>query len=310
MEISVFVLTKDRCDKLIETIKSVQKQTVKPKEIVVVDNGSSDETSEMVNKLFPEIHLIRLHKNFGIITGRNIGIKNCKGEIIFFFDDDAELLNDYTFSKVLNLFKSKQEIGVVTLNIKDLKNTLKFNNKEDYIETVSFSGGVSFIRKELFNEVGMFDDQFYTRAEENDFSLRLLNLGYSVIALPSIKVLHKVLPKRETNIAKYYSFRNKSIILLRYFPIKYILIEFTWHFLNNLINSIKTGWILLFIKGLYEVVFKVKIERKLISNRCLLKYLQLKSHEYSTNNSTGFFSYLKSKFINYITEFIQKEKDV
>jgi GT2 family glycosyltransferase len=308
MDLSVFILTKDRYEKLVEAIRSIQCQSIQPQEIIIVDNGSIDGTPENILTEFPNdnIKLIKLHKNFGIVVGRNIGIKNCTGDIIFFFDDDAELIDKYTFKKVIYLFQERKEIGVITLNILDLSNKLKYNIKEKIIETPSFSGGVSFIRRNLFDEIGVFDDQFYNYAEENDFSIRLLASGYKIIALPNVKILHKVTQKRFTNRIKYYSFRNKLIILLRYFPAKYIIFEFLWIFFSNLIDSIKNRWFFLFIKSFYEIIFRINIDRKVISSQYIVKYLQLKKLSSQYNKNYGFLNTLKNNAINKLLRMYKK----
>jgi GT2 family glycosyltransferase len=308
MDLSVFILTKDRYEKLVEAIRSIQCQSIQPQEIIIVDNGSIDGTPENILAEFPNdnIKLIKLHKNFGIVVGRNIGIKNCTGDIIFFFDDDAELIDKYTFKKVIYLFQERKEIGVITLNILDLSNKLKYNIKEKIIKTPSFSGGVSFIRRNLFDELGVFDDQFYNYAEENDFSIRLLASGYKIIALPNVKILHKVTQKRFTNRIKYYSFRNKLIILLRYFPAKYIIFEFLWIFFSNLIDSIKNRWFFLFIKSFYEIIFRINIDRKVISSQYIVKYLQLKKLSSQYNKNYGFLNTLKNNAINKLLRMYKK----
>ena len=307
MDLSVFILTKDRYENLVAAIKSVQCQSIQPKEIVIVDNGSIDGTPENIIEEFPKINfkLIKLHKNFGIVTGRNIGIKNCAGDIIFFFDDDAELINKKTFSIVSDLFDNEKDVGIVTLNIVDLDNKLKYNTIEKIIETSSFSGGVSFIRKNLFDQIGMFDDKFYNYAEENDFSIRVLTLDYKIVALPEIKILHKVNQKRINNRNRYYSFRNKIIILFRYFPIIYILIESSWIFFGNLINSFKNGWTFLFIIALYEIIFKIDVNRSVIKGNHLIKYLKLKKEPYNKVDC-NFAERIKGKMIDILLKIYDK----
>ena len=60
-EISVIIPTYNRCDLLKRAINSVIKQTIAPKEIIIVDNGSTDQTYQMVLSLFPEINLSLIH---------------------------------------------------------------------------------------------------------------------------------------------------------------------------------------------------------------------------------------------------------
>ena len=76
-DISVVIPTHNRCELLNRAITSVLNQTIRTKEIFIVDNGSTDNTYEMICSLFPEISYIH-EKRKGVSIARNIGIKNCQ----------------------------------------------------------------------------------------------------------------------------------------------------------------------------------------------------------------------------------------
>ena len=84
--VSVIIPTFNRLNKLIKAIDSVQKQTYKNYEIIVVDNSSVDGTVEYLNKLNDDkIVKINIHNNGNIAKSRNLGINNSKGDILAFF---------------------------------------------------------------------------------------------------------------------------------------------------------------------------------------------------------------------------------
>ena len=86
-EISVIIPTYNRCDLLKRAINSVIKQTITPKEIIIVDNGSTDQTYQMVSSLFPEINYF-IEKKRGVSAARNKGILESKSKWIAFLDSD------------------------------------------------------------------------------------------------------------------------------------------------------------------------------------------------------------------------------
>ena len=85
--ISVVIPTLNRCSLLQKAIESVLKQTLVPSEIIVVDNGSTDDTKKMVCSLYPNINYLVEDKS-GVSAARNKGIKVAKSEWIAFLDSD------------------------------------------------------------------------------------------------------------------------------------------------------------------------------------------------------------------------------
>lgn len=97
MEISVVIPTYNRESTIQKTLESVLNQTSRPMEIIVVDDGSTDRTIDIVKGIKVEnsiIRLIRMKRNRGAQAARNIGIKVAKGEWIAFLDSDDEWTND------------------------------------------------------------------------------------------------------------------------------------------------------------------------------------------------------------------------
>ena len=86
-DISIVIPTYNRCELLKRAVKSVLNQTIKTREIIIVDNGSTDNTYEMISSLYPEITYIH-EKRKGVSIARNLGIKNSHSSWIAFLDSD------------------------------------------------------------------------------------------------------------------------------------------------------------------------------------------------------------------------------
>ena len=89
MKISVIIPTYNRIFFLKRSIDSVLEQSLKPYEVIIVDDGSSDGTSTMIKKNYPKINLI-CQENKGVSAARNIGIRASSGDWVCFLDSDDE----------------------------------------------------------------------------------------------------------------------------------------------------------------------------------------------------------------------------
>lgn len=176
-KLSVIIVTFNRANLLNELLKSLQKQSFKDFEIIVVDNNSKDNTKEIIisyNFLY-----IKLIKNFGASIGRNIGLKYAEGEIVCFLDDDA--IVDETF--VESHHDAHIENDILCLRGKVLpKSKAIYNCKSQHYDlgdeiipsVIDIEGNSSF-KKFILDDVGGFDpDLFIHKHEGIDITYRIL----------------------------------------------------------------------------------------------------------------------------------------
>jgi GT2 family glycosyltransferase len=219
-------------------------------EVFVVDNDSQDGSVEMIRQKFPQIVLIALEKNIGFGAANNIAIKKAKSDNIFLLNPDTELTSDFLSNileyaknnpaidfigpKILNIDNSVQLsvrrspdllsqilvlfklINIPVLN-KLLNNYLLKNfdySKEQDVEQIM--GAAMFIRRRVFDKIGIFDKKFFTWFEEVDLCLRASQVGIKIKYWPGASVIHKGGESfsQANNLKKQLIF-NKS--LLHYF---------------------------------------------------------------------------------------------
>lgn len=90
--VSLVICVWNRRDDLRENLQAIEKQTLPPLEVIVVDNASQDGTAAMVRDEFPDVRLIRLpHSGYGACEAFNIGFATARGELIGILDDDIVL---------------------------------------------------------------------------------------------------------------------------------------------------------------------------------------------------------------------------
>jgi glycosyltransferase involved in cell wall biosynthesis len=189
------------CEQFIaEAIDSVLQQGYDPLEIVVIDDGSTDKTADVVKGLSGNI-FYHYQNNAGIAEARNKGLELAGGEWIGFIDAD-----DVWLDNKLNL-----QAGILSQN-PDIEMVigflvpLPFENRNDVTEKQIKTGkialalqlGSTLIRKSVFNKIGGFDPEL-TMAEDSDWFFRVMEADVRVHVLQEIVQLYR---QHDNNITK------------------------------------------------------------------------------------------------------------
>ncbi|EKT4072080.1 hypothetical protein C7E17_00720 [Stenotrophomonas maltophilia] len=167
------------------------------REIIVVDNASTDGGAELVESLFPDVLVVRNSKN-GCSSGRNLGVQHASGSMIAFFDSDQWLTSRGTFEEALSILAGNSRIGAVgwaagwfsggtesvggpIADYLPARATLTPEYRElGYRTDIAYLGsGGMFLRRVTFDAVGGFDEAYDpTCFEDTDISFGVLNAGY------------------------------------------------------------------------------------------------------------------------------------
>lgn len=180
-----------------DCLDSIFEQTLKPYEIIVVDNGSTDGAVDLIKKRYPTVRLIELGKNTGFTGGVNTGIKAAKGDYVFLFNNDAKMEKDCLQKLISTAQKENSDITqcVILTNNGRLIDSVgdeyskwgipypgMRNQPAELVPKhdkpiFSASGGASLYKRSLFEEIGYFDESFFAYFEDVDISMRahLLN---------------------------------------------------------------------------------------------------------------------------------------
>ena len=186
-KVSIIIPTYNRAHLIGRAIKSVLNQTYQDFEIIVVDDGSTDNMEEVVKKFQKKnkrIRYIRHKENKGEAAARNTGIKAAKGEYIAFQDSDDEWFPE-KLEKQMEVFESApSKVGVVYTGFYRVKNNKKtyipsswVKQKEGDIHKELLKGNfvgtpAMVVKKECFEKVGMFDENL-PQLEDWELVIRL-----------------------------------------------------------------------------------------------------------------------------------------
>jgi len=242
-KISVIIPTYNSWKTLESCIASMQNQTLKPREIIVVNNGSSDGTSKKVKEKFPNIKLIDLTTNTGVTGGRNTGIKiaNPKSDYLFFFDHDM-VADRNMLKELLELAETDSNIGIVTPKIYYYANKNKIWSAGTGINLwtgqIIFRGGIDIgqfnkseevqvapaamlVKAIVIKKIKKFDDFYFATYEDTDFCFRARRSGFKTYYAPKALAYHK-LPidleeeSRRLLSRSYWIGRNRIIFMKRF----------------------------------------------------------------------------------------------
>jgi glycosyltransferase involved in cell wall biosynthesis len=181
MKISVVIPTYNRIALVERAIDSVLMQSIKPFDIIVVDDGSDDGTSEMIQKKYRSINLVQ-QQNSGVSAARNNGIKHAKGDWIALLDSDDEWTEKKLENQANRLIKNPNYHFCHTNEIW-IRNGVRVNQKKRHqkyggyifdkcLDICRISPSSTLFKKNILEHVGWFDTQLPV-CEDYDLWLRI-----------------------------------------------------------------------------------------------------------------------------------------
>tara|TARA_B100001113_G_scaffold352055_1_gene352512 strand:+ start:3640 stop:4476 length:837 start_codon:yes stop_codon:yes gene_type:complete len=181
LKVSVIIPTYNRKHTLGRAIESIISQTIKPLEIIIVDDGSNDGTREWIKQEYPFIKYLN-QNNSGVSASRNRGIFSANGNWIAFLDSDDEWIPE-KLERQLSILSSDKEAVFCHTNEIWIRNGTRVNQMrkhqkyggyifEKCLDMCRISPSSSIIKKEVFDHIGYFDESLIV-CEDYDLWLRI-----------------------------------------------------------------------------------------------------------------------------------------
>lgn len=217
--------------------------------VYVADNASTDTSVEFVRANFPSVKIVINKDNYGFAKGYNEALKHIDADVYALVNSDIEVTENWLLP-IIETFQKEPNTAVVQPKLLDYKNkeyfeyagaaggfldrfgfpfcrgrifdTLEKDNGQydDDIEIFWASGACFFIRKEVFWELGGFDNDFFAHQEEIDLCWRIFNAGHAIKYCHSSKVYHVggATLQEGSPMKTFLNFRNSLAMMVKNLP--------------------------------------------------------------------------------------------
>ncbi len=252
-DISIIIVNYNVKDALDNCLASIYKSnnTNLKLEIFVVDNNSIDGSQKLIKEKYPEVKLIANKENLGFSKANNIALKQVSGKYVLILNPDT-VLEEGTFQKLIDFIKNNPDTGVVTsklirsngeldpacrrsfptlsvaipriLGLSKLfpkskifgKYNLTYLDENQTYEVDSVCGAFMFIPKEVIDEVGFFDEDYFMYGEDIDLCYRIKKTGRKIFYYPEVTTHHlKGESTRKTKLSYVNNFYGAMAIFVK-----------------------------------------------------------------------------------------------
>ncbi|NWG29109.1 MAG: glycosyltransferase [Ignavibacteriaceae bacterium] len=226
MDLSIIIVNYNVKEFLQNLLHSIEKASLNiSKEIIIIDNASDDGSVDVIKEKFPSVKLIENKFNAGFGRANNQGLAIAKGKYILFINPDC-IVSEDTFDKMLLFFNEKPECGLAGCKILNSDGTLQLACRRSFpgpwtsftkvtglsnlfpeskifarynltyldenktYEVDAVSGSFMMMRKEVYEKIGGFDEQFFMYGEDLDLCYRVQKAGYKVYYVHSTQIIH------------------------------------------------------------------------------------------------------------------------
>jgi hypothetical protein len=240
--VTFVILNWNEADLTIDCLKSLYAQYYSNIAIIVVDNGSMDDSCHRIKAQFPGVILIENGENVGYSKGNNIGIKQALingADYVFLINNDTVVDKDM-LNHLVEVSESDPDVGITgptmlyfdepdviwcagnhidwrtgnTIRISDAEHITKVEGSPprhvDFITSCAVC-----IKRAVFDEIGLIDERFFIYYDETDWFTRARSAGWCAIYVPQAKMWHKVSASMGESSPRtdYYMVRNRFLFL-------------------------------------------------------------------------------------------------
>jgi GT2 family glycosyltransferase len=225
-DISICIVNLNAKDYLKNCLESIPKAANNLTwEIILVDNGSTDGSVSMIGEEFPHAVLIPNSENLGYTRPMNQALQNAKGRYLIQLNPDT-IPKANAFLHLFNFMESNPSAGICTPKVLNRDGSIQYQCRrsaarpwdtityfsglsrlfpkspffakylmtylpdDEIAEVEAVSGSCMFIRREVINQIGYLDEQFFAYQEDADFCFRARKAGWKIFYVPSAEIIH------------------------------------------------------------------------------------------------------------------------
>lgn len=214
------IATRNRVVELVKTLESCLKQDWPSKEILVVDDASSDGTHRTVTERFPTVDIIRFEKNRGSIAARNNILRRAKGDYIIALDDDSRFIEPASCRRIVERMEKEADLGIISFQVigPEFPDRTTEGRLRGEWHCSSFANCGAAIRRAMLERTGLFPEFFFHMYEEPDLALRAWDTGFRVLQWNDVVVYHEFsgLNRNEQRTHRRHVRNEACSIVMRY----------------------------------------------------------------------------------------------
>ena len=224
-----------------ELLDSINNNSYKNLEVILVDNGATEDNTALFKKHYPSVKVIISRENRGFAGGNNLGIAAATGDFLFFVNNDTEW-QEGLIQALLSRFSENSNIGAVSPKIRYFNtpqyiqyagftevNTLTGRNEtigkneldngqHDKARSTPYAHGAAMmLRREVIEKAGVMPEDFFLYYEELDWCAQIRRAGYDIWYEPKGIIYHKESASvgKMSPLKMYYMTRNRLLFMRR-----------------------------------------------------------------------------------------------
>jgi GT2 family glycosyltransferase len=262
---SVIVLNWNGRPHLRACLESLQRQAYRDFDVILVDNGSTDDSVEYVRREFPWVRLLAFEKNMKFCAGNNAGIRASKSKYVALLNNDTEAETGW-LAELVAAAEATPEAGSFASQMMMFNNRLvidsagneytasgaaakrghlsKAGDFDKPIRVFGACAGAALYRRSMLDDIGLLDEEFAMIFEDVDLGFRAQLAGYLCVYVPTARVYHKVNATigRYSRDYVYYGQRNIELVYFKNMPARLLIRSLPEHFLYNVLALVFFAW--------------------------------------------------------------------
>lgn len=279
MKVSIIIPNYNGKEFIKTCLDSLKIQTYKDFEIIVVDNASQDGSDMIIESDYPEVTLVRSDKNYGFSSAVNVGMRLAKTPYIILLNNDVEAELDFV-ERQLEAIDGKEQVFSCSCKMIQFYNREFMDDAGDLLTITGWAfqrgvqqrieryrtsakvftacAGAAIYRKEIFEEIGYFDETHFAYLEDMDIGWRAKIAGYQNIYCPDAVVYHIGSGSSGAKLSDFkasLTARNNIYLMYKNMPLLQLLINLPFLAAGCCISIYlfnKAGFAKAYVKGLKE----------------------------------------------------------
>ena len=250
--VSIVILNWNGRELLADCLGSLRRQSFRDFEVLLVDNGSTDGSADLIRREYPEVELVALAENAGFCGGNNVAWERARGELLLLLNNDTEVRDDFV-ERLVEAADRDTDFGMFAANVRMFDRRDVFDSTgllvypdglcrsrgwletdegqyDEADEVLCPNGCAAMYRRTMIDDVGLFDEAYFAYLEDLDLGLRGQLRGWRCRYVPGAVAYHKksITTGYHSAWKAYLVERNRIWNAVRLLPLRLLALSPLW----------------------------------------------------------------------------------